>query len=212
MCAVFHTANRRSCQGSARANVGAVAAVVGKLGTRERAPIILPVLPLLMVLFFCWSIWGCGASRFDGVEYRDRQVAFRLGALPEGMRQVETDEARIALQNDTVGATVAVGARCGQKSDDVPLQALVQHLFLQFEDKKVISEEQFVLNSRAALRSEVVARLDGVKRHFVVVVMKKNRCVYDFLHVDGGGDAPALRKSRRDFDEMIQGFVVLEEP
>jgi hypothetical protein len=66
------------------------------------------------------------------------------------------------------------------------------------------------LDGRKALRTEVDARLDGVRRHFVVVVMKKENCVYDFLHVDRGGDAPALSRSRAEFDEMIQGFSVIE--
>ncbi len=166
----------------------------------------------LSLILSCWLALGCGGGQLDGVEYRDDQVAFRLGRIPDGMRQVQTNEARVALQNDEVGATVAIGARCGQESDDVPLRALVQHLFLQFQDKKTVSEQPFTLDSRAALRSEVVARLDGVRRHFVVVVMKKNDCVYDFLHVDGGGDSPGLEKSRADFIRMVEGFVVLNEP
>ena len=177
-----------------------------------RASWLFSFVPILALVFGCWFVWGCAGSHFNGIEYRDQQVAFRLGQLPPGMRRVETEEARIALQNDAVGATVAVGARCGTDSDDVPLRALVRHLFLQFQDKKILDEEEFVLDARAALKTELSARLDGVKRHFVVVVMKKNHCVYDFLHVDRGGDDPVLKQSRRDFLEMVRGFSVLDEP
>jgi len=160
-------------------------------------------------LLFLWPNLGCGGAQFNGVEYRDQQVAFRLGPLPAGMRTVQSDDARLAFQNDQAGATIAIGARCGEEADDVPLRALVQHLFLQFEDRTLLSERELVLDSRAALRAELIARLDGVKRHFVVVVMKKDECVYDFLHVDGGGDGAAQVRSRQDFSKMIEGFVVL---
>jgi len=167
------------------------------------------VCALLVVAFCALSLWGCGGAQFDGVEYSDKDVAFRLGPTPPGMHRLQSDDARIAMQNDGAGSTMAIGARCNQDSDDVPMRALVQHLFLQFEDRQIISEREFVLDGRTALRTELLARLDGVRRHFIVVVMKKDDCVYDFLHVDGGGDGPLLRQSRADFDRMIDGVVVL---
>ncbi len=167
------------------------------------------VCALLVAAFSGLWLVGCGGAQFDGTTYSDKDVAFRLGPTPPGMHQLKADDARVAMQNDAAGSTLAVGARCNQDGDDVPLRALVQHLFLQFEDRQITSEREFLLDGRTALRTELTARLDGVRRHFIVVVMKKDDCVYDFLHVDGGGDAPLLRQSRADFDRMINGFVVL---
>lgn len=168
------------------------------------------VLLVLSAWLLVWLNFGCGGAQFNGVEYRDKDIAFRLGPIPSTMREVKTGEARIALQDDKVGATVAIDARCNQETDDVPLQALVQHLFLQFEDRTILSTREFSLDGRAALRTELKARLDGVWRHFVVVVMKKDSCVYDFLHVDGGGESETLRQSRADFSTMVEGFSVLK--
>ncbi|HXS15717.1 MAG TPA: hypothetical protein VN764_00925 [Polyangiaceae bacterium] len=167
------------------------------------------VCALLVVSLAALAVGGCGGAQFNGVEYRDKDVAFRLGPTPPGMHRLQSDDARIAMQNDAAGSTLAIGARCKQDSDDVPLRALVQHLFLQFEDRQIQNEREFVLDGRTALRSELDARLDGVRRHFIVVVMKKDACVYDFMHVDGGGDAPLLQRSRADFDHMVEGVVVL---
>jgi hypothetical protein len=55
----------------------------------------------------------------------------------------------------------------------------------------------------------MVAYLDGVRRHFVVTVMKKDGCVYDFIHVDGGGDSLRLKESRDNFRKMVSGFETL---
>jgi hypothetical protein len=162
-------------------------------------------LPIL-VLFL---VGACGGAQFDGVEYRDNQVAFRLGPTPAGATQLKSDDAKVAFQDPASGATVAVSARCGLDPDDVPLGALVQHLFLQMEDRSIISEASLTLDGRAALENELTATLDGVRRHFVVTVLKKDGCVYDFVHVDGDGADPRLIQSRQDFRTMVRGFRTL---
>jgi len=152
---------------------------------------------------------ACSPPPFDGHEYRKDDLAFRLGPIPASARQVEASEALVAFRDDEAGSTIAVSARCGQDGDDVPLRALVQHLFIHFTDKRVLSEHDLSLARRAALESELEATLDGVSSHFVVVVLKHDGCVYDFVHVDGGGNSAAVVQSRNDFRTMVHGFEVL---
>lgn len=156
------------------------------------------------------AIQGCGAAQFDGAEYRDKEVAFRLAYVPAGLSPLDSGESKVAFQNEEAGSTIAVSARCGVDSDDVPLRALVQHLFLQLSDREIVSENEFTLDGRAALEMEIDAHLDGVRRRFVVTVLKKDGCVYDFLHVDGGSQSPALESSRRQFRKLVRGFSTLE--
>lgn len=150
-----------------------------------------------------------GGAQFNGVEYRNDEVAFRLGELPSGVRQIDASEALLSFQNDEAGSTMAVSARCGLDAEDVPLKALVSHLFLQLTSRKTLSEEEFVLDDRAALTTEMTASLDGVQRHFVITVLKKDGCVYDFMHIDGGGERPDLKRSRAEFRRMVRGFRTL---
>jgi hypothetical protein len=164
----------------------------------------------LSLLLGTTALLGCGGAQFDGTEYRDKEVAFRLAYVPAGLSALESGDAKIAFQNEQAGSTIAISARCGVDSDDVPLRALVQHLFLQLSDREVISESEFTLDGRAALEMEMDAHLDGVRRHFVVTVLKKDGCVYDFLHVDGSAPSPALEGSRRDFRKMVRGFSTLK--
>lgn len=164
---------------------------------------------LISALFGAVATPSCGGAQFDGTEYRDKEVAFRLSYVPAGLSPLESGESKVAFQNEQAGSTIAISARCGVDSDDVPLRALVQHLFLQLSDREVVSEKEFTLDGRAALEMEIDAHLDGVRRHFVVTVLKKDGCVYDFLHVDGGGTGPALGGSRRDFRKMVRGFSTL---
>ncbi len=164
----------------------------------------------VLVLAISAQLAACAGASFNGVEYRDEDVAFRLGPVPAGMREIDSSDARVSFQDDQVGATVAVAARCGVDSDDVPLRALVQHLFLQFTDRQLLSEKKYQLDGRAALEVDMRAKLDGVPRRFIVTVIKKDGCVYDFLHIDGGGNRPELEQSRSDFRKMVSGFHTVE--
>lgn len=161
-----------------------------------------------LVLFGGLS-WACGGPQFTGRVYRDEEVAFRLGPIPPGLVQLKTGDARLAFRNDEAGTTWAIKARCGLDGDDVPLDALVKHLFLHFTDRKELQKKHFTLDGRAALLVEMEASLDGVMQRFIVVVTKKDSCVYDFVHVDSGGSRLAVVRSRENFLAMVQGFETL---
>jgi hypothetical protein len=149
---------------------------------------------------------ACGGPSFDGSIYRGEDMAFRVGPVPESWRPIEIEAALIAYRDDGKSATVAVSGRCGKDGDDVPLQALTHHLFLHFTDRDVMSQEVLQMDGRDALRTEIRAELDGVPKHYTVYVLKKDGCVYDFLHIADSG-APA--ESRAEFERFVRGFGTL---
>ncbi len=148
---------------------------------------------------------ACGGSSFDGRVFRRGDLAFRVGPIPASWHAIEVDGALLAFRDDRDAATVALSGRCGLDGDDVPLEALTHHLFLHFTERKLVKQERFELAGRAALRSELVATLDGVPMRYVVIVLKKDGCVYDFMHVTSGG------KSHGDeaFERFLAGFETL---
>ena len=56
------------------------------------------------------------------------------------------------------------------------------------------------LDGREALETQMVAKLDGVEKHFHVVVLKKDGCVYDFLQIAGERQDPDA------FRHFVSGF------
>jgi hypothetical protein len=163
-------------------------------------PMRLVGLPGLALVLFA----ACGGSSFDGQVFRSGDLSFRVGPVPESWRPIEATGALLAFRDDEAASTVALNGRCGLDGDDVPLEALTHHLFLQFTGRELVSQERVDLDGRAALRTEMLAELDGVKKRYVVYVLKKDGCVYDFLYVspgqDGGKDA---------FERFVRGFGTL---
>lgn len=150
---------------------------------------------------------ACGAGpQYDGTLYRGEEVAFRIGPPPAHWRALESDEALLAFRDDRSRSTIAVNGRCHKDGDDVPLQALTHHLFLQFTDRELIEQRELTLDGRAALETELVARLDGVPKHFLVYVLKKDGCVYDFLRI---ADVAADPSSQEEFRRFVASFQVV---
>jgi hypothetical protein len=149
---------------------------------------------------------ACASSGFDGRVYHDGDLRFRVGPVPSSWRRLEVEDTRLAFRDDSANATVAVNGRCGLDGDDVPLASLTQHLFLQFTDRVQISQTRVSLDGREALRTELSASLDGVKKQYLVYVLKKDSCVYDFMYIA----ADSAAGSRADFERFVQGFGALE--
>lgn len=157
---------------------------------------------IVEILLLCTVVLAaaCGGTSFDGAVFRGEGVAFRIGPVPQSWRRIEVDHTLLAFRDDAHETTVAVNGRCGVDGDDVPLQALTQHLFLQFTDRELRSQELVQLDGREALRSELVGKLDGVPKHYLVYVLKKDGCVYDFVRIANSAERTA------EFDRFVHGF------
>ncbi len=149
---------------------------------------------------------ACASAGFDGRVYHDDDMRFRVGPIPSSWHPIEVDGARLAFRNDALASTVAVNARCKVDGDDVPLASLTQHLFLEFTERTQLSQTSLSLDGREALRTEVSAALDGVKKYYLVYVLKKDSCVYDFMYIAAEPDAGA----RAEFERFVQGFATLD--
>jgi hypothetical protein len=146
---------------------------------------------------------GCATSTFDGKVFRDDGVAFRLERLPPTWRTIEINDTALAFRDDDNEATVAINGRCGKDAEDVPLRSLTQHLFLQFTERRQEEQQLFPLDGREALSTQLAAKLDGVEKHFHVVVLKKDGCVYDFMQIASEHQDPG------PFLDFVRGFSSL---
>jgi hypothetical protein len=150
---------------------------------------------------------ACATQRFDGHVFQNGELHFRVGPVPASWRQIDADYALVAFRDDQTSSTIALNGRCGIDGDDVPLSALTQHLFLEFTDRAAQSQKPVTLAGREALRTEITASLDGVRKRYLVYVLKKDGCVYDFMHIAAADSAP---DGRADFERFVQGFATVE--
>ena len=126
---------------------------------------------------------ACAGPTFDGTTYRGEGFGFRVPRPPASWRPLDGSRAALAFHDARSDATIAVNARCGADADDLPLATLTNHLFLRFTDREVLEEQKIPFDAREAMRSVVVAKLDGVPQKFSIYVLKKDGCVFDLLYI-----------------------------
>jgi hypothetical protein len=155
-----------------------------------------------LVLATSFLALACAGPRYDGRVYDDGTLRFHTGPVPAQWHAIEADGTLLAFRDDQAAATVAVNGRCGVDGDDVPLASLTQHLFLQFTERETKSQSELNLDGRAALRTELTGKLDGVPKLFVVYVLKKDGCVYDFWRISDPAAADTAA-----FEGFVRGFA-----
>ena len=102
---------------------------------------------------------------------------------------------------------ILFNARCGLDGDDIPLSALTNHLFMQFTDKQLETQEVVPFDEREAMHTRMVASLDGVPLRYDAWVLKKDGCVYDMLYF---AEPARFEAGYGAFSSMVRQFATLD--
>lgn len=132
------------------------------------------------------------------------QLRARTGTLPAAWQRVRDDGGSVAFHH-TSGGTIVSAISCGD-ADDVPLDVLTTHLLLGIEGRRERARQEFVLDGRAALRTQLDAQLDGVPVALDLIVLKKDGCTVDLYLV---APRPAFDERRLDFERFVRGSVAV---
>ena len=148
---------------------------------------------------------GCGSSgQLHGSHYRDQEAQYQVGPRGSDWRALRVEEHNdLAWVSRRDGAVVQINSTCDPTSD-VPLVSLTNHLLMGFTARDVREQELVSLDGREALRTHVVARLDGVPRELLLYVLKKDDCVYDMALIAPEG-AP-FASAQTEFEAFAHGF------
>jgi hypothetical protein len=148
---------------------------------------------------------GCGGGpHLRGRLYQDDEAHYRIGELGSGWASVSVQDNDLAFHNASLEAIVSVNATC-DPAGDIPLTVLTNHLLAGFTGRQTLSEDLVPFDGREALRTHVVANLDGVPRELLIYVMKKNECVYDLTLITPPGDT--FTSSVTAFESFVAGFT-----
>ena len=146
---------------------------------------------------------GCASGgTYEGDIYRDAETHFRLASPGSGWQSISVGDANdLAWARE--GAIIQVNSSC-DPGLDIPLEALTHHLMIGFTERSIVEQRRVPMAGREALRTHVRAKLDGVPRELLLVVLKKDECVYDFAAVTPPGSA--FESARSEFEAMLASF------
>ncbi|MGQ0507790.1 MAG: hypothetical protein ACT4TC_21010 [Myxococcaceae bacterium] len=145
---------------------------------------------------------GCSHSALHDGRFQKGDVRYRVGPLPETWRQVRFAENDLAFVSKDGPQSIAINSTCEDHADP-PLEVLIQHLLVGFTDRQRLDQTEGMLDGRESLTSHFTAKLDGVPMELLLVVMKKDGCIYDFTYLS----PPARFEDHRAvFNALVQAF------
>lgn len=159
---------------------------------------------LVFVLLLFTS--GCPATGLKEGVFVKGELRYTVGSLSGGWREIKVTENDQAYFHRDYGAVIQANATCRADYEDASLATLTSHLFSGLTDRKVIVSQQRTVDKRAALYTELSARLDGVSIQIAILLLKKNECVFDFAYFTRPHN---YGRGIGDFHRFIYGFRVL---
>ena len=149
---------------------------------------------------------GCSASRIEnGVFYSPK--GYRVNLPRQGWAVKPGGAAELELQRQDPAGGMLADATCDDKTAGRPLTVLTRHLTFGLEDRVLEDGGPLTLAGRPAQRAVVRGSLDGAPVGVEAVVIKGERCVYDFLYV---APAAAFETGRVDFQVFVESFAGVE--
>lgn len=154
----------------------------------------------ILVIGALFLLCGCSSTHVRGTVVTKKFASYGVEPLPPSWQKQNFRGAELFFAHPD-GAYIFINSQCDRVSDS-PLEALTSQMLVDMGKYEIVSQARVDLGGREALVSEVSLSLDGVRRYVKIMVLRKNRCVFDAVF-NSREFSPELVK---DFDVMVSSF------
>jgi len=153
-------------------------------------------------VFLAAFLAGCSAAHVEnGVFYSAK--GYRVSLPPAGWSIKPGGAAELELERRDPAGGMLADATCDPTTSSRPLSVLTRHLTFGLKDRVVEDGGELSLDGRPARRAIVHGSMDGAPVGVEAVVIKGERCVYDFLYV---APETSFEAGRGDFQAFVESF------
>lgn len=156
------------------------------------------------VLVLAVALSGCASTgRIEnGVFYSPKGYQVRLPG--EGWRVETGGQADLELKRQAPPGGMMADATCdGREAGRTP-ELLARHLTFGLGRRDTLESIRSEVGGKPAVRTVVRGTVDGAEVEVEAVVLKGERCVYDFVYV---APAEAFEAGRGDFQALVGSFT-----
>lgn len=156
-----------------------------------------------LALIVAITIWpfGCASTNAKNNVVKKSSAVFGVDPLPDTWRKKSFRGADLFFEHENRPATIFLHAECERVSDSPP-EALLSQMLVGMGKYEIVLQKRMDLGEREALIAEVNVNLDGVFQFLKVMIVRKNRCVFDaVLNAKQRSDEVI-----KDFDRMVMSF------
>lgn len=145
---------------------------------------------------------ACSADRIERGMFHSAK-GYRVTLPASGWRVELNGPADLELRRAGSAAGMLADATCGGQPPTRPVRVLARHLLFGLTHRSVLEEGPVAVAGRAGVRSVVRGQRDGTDVGVEAVVLKDERCVYDFLYV---APIEQFEAGRADFEAFVGSF------
>ncbi len=164
---------------------------------------------LVLALLLCGP--GCAvlfpdrtAPKDHGYDVKAPPSPWHKLATGDDPNSVDSMKADQAFENPETGAIISLNSIC-RKYTKSSLEVLTNNLVRGVGDRKMTDRKEITLDGERALDSTFEGVVDGVFLQLRTVVMTKNECTYDFIHVSIPKREPGNSRAFEDFIASFHG-------
>jgi hypothetical protein len=148
---------------------------------------------------------GCAILFPDRTAPKDRE--YKVNAPPSPWHRLavgddpnalDSMKADVAYEHPETGAIISLNSIC-RKYSNASLETLTDNLVRGVGDRKMTLRREILLDGEKALESTFEGVVDGVFLNLRTVVLTKNDCTYDFIHVSIPKREPGNSHAFQDF-------------
>jgi len=147
-------------------------------------------------------------GKFRGRVYRSRDTAYSIGVLSEEWKRIDLRGGDIAFWNEALKATITVNSTCNERIGNESLNNLVDFLLVGFSDKKMERKEEVIVSGQRAVNAVYRGKVKDTYVKLNIVVLKKDRCVYDLTYASL---PESFDLGIEEFREFVSQFRILEK-
>ena len=168
-----------------------------------------------LLIFFTALCSAClfGPSHTSGVKNFNREqvelkdgTRYRTGALSPTWQRSSSRAKVASFYHSQLHSTIYSDAFCGAQFEDVKPTELMSQLESGLESKTQLKHSTVQVSGREALQSTFLGKLDGAQVSTQAVVLKRDRCMFDFVLISQPSFFVA---AQADFQKFISGFEML---
>lgn len=158
----------------------------------------LSVLPA--ILLTC----GCAVKRIEHGVYHSPK-GYRVTTPSPQWDRVDDSPADLELRHRSASAGMAANAVCEERQTRLSSGVLARQLLVGVRDRSVIERGEVQVAGRPAVRAVFDGRLEDSKTKVRIetVVVKDERCIYDFMYA---APEATFAVTRSDFDRFVDSF------
>jgi len=158
---------------------------------------------LLLIILMGVLISSC--SLVSNSESVEKSKNLSLNFRNSSWGKIDSEKADYAFKHKKSRSIMVINSLC-KKYDQTTLEQLTENILSGLQESKTTDKETLRLFDRESLRTKASGKLDGVTTHMLIEVVKKDRCIYDFVLITKNSNLDS--KLENDFIELVRSSQV----